>query len=121
MSDKLPTIEAAVVLTDDGIPGFTLRSQNMRTRHDFELLTAAMFNGLNLHAAQYAEQEGIPIEHVQLRLQRMIQELALGNATSPMTFEAQSNAPTTTEPQADEEDGTPPSGSSDRNVWGDQE
>lgn len=95
MPNDLPTIEIAVGLPTDGNPAFSLRSTNMKSDHDFELLVAAAFNGLNLHLSNYAKHQDHPLDQVQRRIEKMIRVMAQGNETSPMTYEAYDATPPT--------------------------
>lgn len=120
MSDEnQPMIETGVLLPEDGNPVYSMRTTNIRTVGDMELLVAAAFNGLNLHVANYCRQEGIDLRAAQLRINHMLMVLAQGNERSPMQFQAQSNADTsTTDPETEAQDGETPPGSSDRDVFG---
>ena len=104
MSNETPTIEMIVIL-NDGLPALSVKADHLKTPQDFELLLAAAFNGMNLNIEHYAAQRGDHPEAVKLRIQRMIQELAKGNDTSPMQFQAYTNASTSDTTRDEEEEG----------------
>jgi len=84
-----PHVEALVVLGDDGNPSFSLTSQRVKSDADFELLIAALVNGINMQLGHVADHRGLDRTAMLARINRLIAIMAQGNDQSPQRFVAQ--------------------------------